>query len=109
MKVDEIKTKLSEEVDACSWNALAPHAKAGRLLWVHPPLKLLEAALAVATDQKEAVQAWLSVGLIEMIGEEARSELKERALSFVIVQPFVLGAFSPEREEYSEPERLTEK
>ena len=95
MKVDEIKTKLSEEVSACSWDALAPHARAGRLLWVHAPLKLLEAALAVATDQKEAVQAWLSVGLIEVIGEAASSKLEERELSCVIVQPFVLGAYAP--------------
>ena len=102
MKVDEIKTKLSEEIDTCSWDALAPHARAGRLLWVHAPLKLLEAALAVATDRREAVQAWLSVGLIEVIGEEAGAQLEAHPLSCVIVQPFVLGALASKEEERSE-------
>jgi hypothetical protein len=92
-----MRSKLASEVLACGWAELEPHHERGALLVVGPDLDLVEAAEAIATDRKDRVEVWLTVGRIGRATPSLVSrwgELESR-FQFVIVQPFVLAQELP--------------
>jgi hypothetical protein len=76
------------------WAELRSHARRDGLILVGPAMDLVEAAAAVAGDDRERVAAWIASGLLgkptrpALASWEAGSAPRFRAL---IVQPYVLA------------------
>ena len=94
MEHDALREKLRSEMEQVDAAALLPHHRRGALIIAAEGVDLLEAAVAVATDDTPAVQEHLEAGSLR------RSTLGEMAdwcvdtslrLRFVIVQPYVLA------------------
>lgn len=80
------------------WEDLAPHQQRGGLLLVAPTLDLLDVAVAMATDDKQRITAWLASGALRRASEQDRARFEtdaeeDTALSFqfVVVQPWVVA------------------
>jgi hypothetical protein len=89
-----VREKLAGEIDLADWAALAPHATAGRLFVVASELALLDAAVAVASDDKEQVEPWIASGqLARPTASQVEHFQRQKGLGFacVIVSPFVLA------------------
>lgn len=84
--------KLKNEIGTADWPLLAPHAKRGVLLLIHPQLDLLEVAVQVAEDRAEQIRMWLDDGKITRPTPPQLKEWETGDIIFtcVIVQPFVL-------------------
>lgn len=95
MTVSELRTRLEQERFESEWETLAVHHAREALFVVDGQLDLIDAAIAVATDDRDPVAAWLASGLLARPTEEqadawgAEREAGPRFV-FVIVQPFVL-------------------
>lgn len=87
------RDKLRAEILGCGWDALAPHHARGAVLIARPDLDLLDAAEALATDRRDRVEIWLTVGRLGRPSDAlvARWEAAPARFQFVIVQPFVLA------------------
>ena len=90
----DLREKLASEIDVTDWVALEPHATAGRLFIVAEELALLDAAVAIAGDDKGQVERWIASG---QLGRPTASQVTEfqsqtgLGLACVIVSPFVLA------------------
>lgn len=84
--------KLLGETASISWQELQPFFARGALLRVASDFDLIEAAQAVAQDDREKVAAWLASGHIAKIEAEHAQDWHERdpALWAVVVAPWVL-------------------
>ncbi len=84
--------KLLGETASISWQELQPFFARGALLRVASDFDLIEAAQAVAQDDREKVAAWLASGHIAKIEAEQAQDWHERdpALWAVVVAPWVL-------------------
>lgn len=89
---DELREKLRAEVMAVPWQALVPHLARGGLLLLAPEVDLLDAAEALARDDKAWVERALREGILGRASDEAAGSLSpEQRFQCVIVQPFVLA------------------
>lgn len=89
-----LREKLAGEIDVTDWAALAPHATSGRLFIVASELALLDAAVAVARDDKEQVEPWIISGQLARPTASQVEQFESRSglgLACVIVSPFVLA------------------
>jgi len=88
-----LRDKLAGELMETGFKELAPHFARGALVLVASDLSLLDVAEAVARDQRERVEAWLSSKRIwRATDDDAKRALtEEQKLRFVIVQPWVLA------------------
>lgn len=89
-----LRDKLKDEVMPASWPELLYQFARGGLLMVAPGRDLLDAAEAVARDDRDAVETWLSSGsLRRATDDDARTFQATPSLrfQFVIVQPWVLA------------------
>lgn len=98
MSVSELRTRLEQELLESEWNMLAAHHRRDALFVVDAQLALLDAAVAVASDDRDAVAGWLASGLLARpTAEQAEAWAAEEEAApgprFVvaIVQPFVLA------------------
>lgn len=84
--------KLLGETASISWQELQPFFARGALLRVASDFDLIEAAQAVAQDDREKVAAWLASGHIAKLEAEQAQDWHERdpALWAVVVAPWVL-------------------
>ncbi|MDH5581478.1 MAG: DUF2288 domain-containing protein [Bdellovibrionales bacterium] len=91
---DELKEKLSTEIETCDWSMLSIHNKSDSIIVVEASLDLLEAGVALATDDVEKVKGWQNKGQIRRpLPKEVESWEKspnEKLAKFIIIQPFVL-------------------
>jgi hypothetical protein len=91
--MSEIKNQLKQELADVEWRDLISHAQRDVLIVVNASLDLLEVGHAIATDQVNIVQNWISQNLIHKPTPEQLSDWNitpERQFSTLIVQPFVL-------------------
>lgn len=90
---DELRAKLTTEIDAAQWEWLKPHAERDRLILVAPDLGLLDAAVSVADNDLKTVEDWMARG---WLSKPAREQLRafdadpRRSFKCLIVQPWVL-------------------
>ncbi|MCF5707391.1 DUF2288 family protein [Pseudomonas syringae] len=84
--------KLLGETASITWTELQPFFAKGALLWVEPPLDLIEVAEAVAENDAAKVSAWLGEGTVGKVSESKAMELVEGdpLLWAVVVAPWVL-------------------
>lgn len=84
------------EIHEVSWEALAVHAKQGRMVLIdaNADLEVADVAQALLEDRADDVKAWLSRGQViqpDTALVEAWDEKRWSVFSFSIVQPFVVA------------------
>ncbi|MCQ4314141.1 DUF2288 domain-containing protein [Stutzerimonas sp. VN223-3] len=84
--------KLLGETASITWQELQPFFARGALLWVASDFDLIEAAQAVAQDDREKVAGWLAEGRMgKLEPEQAQDWLaRDPSLWAVVVAPWVL-------------------
>lgn len=88
--IDEVR----EGICKSDWTALQEHYLRNALFMVDSSLDLTEVGLKVANDDTEAIQNWLSNGMLSRPQQEQVKawELDDcRSFQFVIIQPYVLA------------------
>jgi hypothetical protein len=91
--MQDIKNKLATDIADIEWRDLIPHSQRDAVIVVTPHLSLVEVGVAIATDNTQSVQHWISEDLIHKPSAQqlsqwnAQPEIEFRTL---IVQPFVL-------------------
>ena len=91
---DDLRATLEHEFLSTGWALLAVHQERDALLIVREPVELLEAAVAIAEDDRTKVARWLEAGaLARPTPAQVEAWAREEDLHFdaVIVQPFVLA------------------
>ncbi|HJL25038.1 MAG TPA: DUF2288 family protein, partial [Polyangiaceae bacterium LLY-WYZ-15_(1-7)] len=92
--MSETRERLAGELMPTEWRMLVDHFRRDGLFLVDGTVALLDVAVAVADDAKDAVQAWIESGQLRRpTREEAGRWESEEGSQFlvVIVQPFVLA------------------
>ncbi|MFO0613295.1 MAG: DUF2288 family protein [Polyangiaceae bacterium] len=94
MSMEEaLRIRLTETMGPVTFEALAPHLERDAVVIVAPKLALIEAAIAVAQDEKELVEGWIASGTFRKPSPTERQRWKDqmgREWTAVVVQPFVL-------------------
>jgi hypothetical protein len=91
--MEDIKTKLQEEIAEVEWELLIPHAQRDAIIIVDSALSVLDVAVAIAKDDQISVQHWISEALISKPSQQQLSDWNgkpEQKFTTVIVQPFVV-------------------
>ena len=91
--MEEIRKRLTQEVDRAEWDWLKPHIARDNVVIVNQGLDLVEVGVAIASDQVPSVQRWISEQLIVKPSKEQLEQWSKRDnLHFqaLIVQPYVL-------------------
>ena len=63
--MSDIKTQLQEQIAEVDWKDLIPHAQRDAIIIVHPQLDIIEVGCAIAEDNKNLVQNWISEQLLQ--------------------------------------------
>ena len=91
--MDDLRTKLQEELDTAEWRDLRTQLRRDSLILVAPQLDLIEVAWCVAKDRSATVADWIASGLLrkpeqeELAGWERQLDMPFRML---IVAPYIL-------------------
>lgn len=91
---DELRQRLASERARVGWRDLRAHAGRGALFLVSGDLGLIDATLAVAGDDRAAVEAWLAAGQLARPTPaqlEAWEQALDKPFDYLIAQPFVLA------------------
>ena len=85
--------KLKKYSGNVSWAYLAPHYKAGALLYVDPSIELQAVGLALTDDNAAQIQTWLRSGdLVKPCDLHCQHwEASKTEFQAMIVRPFVLA------------------
>ncbi|MGB7413667.1 MAG: DUF2288 domain-containing protein [Thermosynechococcaceae cyanobacterium] len=87
------KAQLTEELAEIEWRDLIPHSQRDALIVVTSALDMVDVGAALANDDVQSVQHWISEQLIYKPSQEELSDWNgepNRAFTALIVQPFVL-------------------
>jgi hypothetical protein len=88
-----IKTQLTQDLAAVQWEDLMPHAQRDAVIVVTALLDLVEVGVAIAQDDTQQVQRWISEQLIYKPSAAQLSAWNlhpDQVFGALIVQPFVL-------------------
>jgi hypothetical protein len=91
--MSQIQQQLAEELASMDWGTIMPHAKRDAVIVVDPSLDLVTVATAIATDQVNQVNHWISELLIHKPSEAELTDWNnqpDQEFQTLIVQPFVL-------------------
>jgi hypothetical protein len=89
----QLKEELKSMIGPAEWQNLLPHAARDSIVVVNPGLDLAEVGVALATDNVNSVQRWISEALIaKPTVEQLEDWERDRRHEFqaLIVQPYVL-------------------
>ncbi len=91
---ETLKDKLATEVESCDWSMLSIHQKREAIILIDGSIELLDAGVALATDDAESVKIWQKDDLIRRPTESEISQWEKdphnKFAKFLIIQPFVL-------------------
>ena len=88
MSTEDLYARLASEAHDTDWDYLkAPHAK-GALIWVAQDVDLIEVGVAVVSDDKAKVEAWLGSGQIASFPD--RLAIAQQPMKALIAAPYVL-------------------
>lgn len=89
---EELAARLNLETGRIEWTELQVHFARGDVLAVSPDLDLLEAAAALANDDKASVSRWMDAGSIWRAGDEdaRRWQSVDQGFWAVVVAPWVV-------------------
>ncbi|WP_227519789.1 DUF2288 domain-containing protein [Mangrovitalea sediminis] len=87
-----LREKLNQETSRIRWVELQPFYARGQVVHVATDMNLLDAAMAVARDDRQQVELWMADGSVAGVSDEqARSWFDGDAeLWTVVVAPWVL-------------------
>lgn len=91
--MQDLKAELTTMVDEAEWEWLKPHAQRDAIVVVAPGLDLVDAGVALASDNVLAVQQWIAEQRLYKPSPEQLSDWgsdRDRRFSALIVQPYVL-------------------
>ena len=91
--MSDLKTQLRDQLAQMEWYFLTPHAQRDALIVVDKGLDLVEVGFAIANDNTNLVQHWISEQLIQKPSAEQLSiwnDDSDKKFHTIIVQPFVL-------------------
>ncbi|MEL4894169.1 DUF2288 domain-containing protein [Crocosphaera sp. Alani8] len=91
--MEELKKQLKNEMADVDWNDIKPHAQRDAVIVVNGKLDLLEVGVAIAQDDKKAVEHWITEQLISKPSNQQLSDWNINSTQLfktLIVQPFVL-------------------
>ena len=91
--MEDLKTQLAENLDEATWEWLMPHVERDVLVIVVPELDLLEVGEAIASDNVNFVQRWISEQQMTKPSPEQIAEWNEnrsKKFNALIVSPYVL-------------------
>ncbi|MGB5596217.1 MAG: DUF2288 domain-containing protein [Crocosphaera sp.] len=91
--MEELRKRLTEDVADVNWNDIKPHAQRDAVIVVNENLNLLDVGVAIAQDNKIAVQHWITEQLISKPSNQQLSDWnmnQSQLFKTLIVQPFVL-------------------
>ena len=91
--MQDLKTRLTEDLADAKWQDLIPHAQRDAIIIVTDHLDLLEVGVAIAQDDTNAVQHWISEALIDKPSPKQLTTWNadpSTMFKTLIVQPFVL-------------------
>ena len=88
----QLRTKLNMETSRIAWTELLRYFAGGSVIAVSDDLDLVEVALRITRDDKDAVAQWLSEQRIAQVSDaQAKAWLEANAsLWSVVVRPWVL-------------------
>ncbi|MEM1308435.1 MAG: DUF2288 domain-containing protein [Cyanobacteria bacterium P01_D01_bin.71] len=89
----QLKQELESMIGPAAWHNLLPHAARDSIVLVNSGLDLAEVGVAVATDNVNSVQRWISEALITKPTVEQMTHWesdRSRQFQTLIVQPYVL-------------------
>lgn len=95
----QLRQELAAMIGPAAWYNLLPHAARDSIVIVNPGLDLVEVGVAVATDNVNSVQRWISEALITKPTVEQMADWerdRSRQFQTLIVQPYVLIQSLPE-------------
>lgn len=89
----DLHTQLTEALADAQWEWLVPHVHRDAIIVVGADLNLIDVGVAIANDQVQTVQRWISEQMIykptaEQLNEWERD--RSQQFSTLIVQPYVL-------------------
>ncbi|MBZ8181136.1 DUF2288 family protein [Oscillatoria salina IIICB1] len=91
--MEDVKTKLAQDLANVEWGVLTPHAKRDAIIVVSKQLNIVDVGAAIAQDDVISVQHWISEQLIQKPDPEQLTSWNtnpSKQFSTLIVQPFVL-------------------
>lgn len=94
-----LREKLEGEAGPVQGSDLAAHLRRDGVLVVSRELPLIECAVAIARDDRDAVSAWLASGALRRPSDDERAAWPDddvRRWTAVVVRPFVLVQDAPD-------------
>ncbi|MEB3161219.1 MAG: DUF2288 domain-containing protein [Synechocystis sp.] len=91
--MSQIQQQLTEELAPMDWGTIMPHAKRDAVIVVDASLDLVTVGTAIATDQVNQVNHWISELLIHKPSEAELTDWNDQPdqeFQTLIVQPYVL-------------------
>jgi len=91
--MSDLKSQLQEQLSEVDWKDLKPHAQRDVIIVVNPNLDIIEVGNAIALNDTNKVQNWISEQLIQKPTTEQLSLWngnQNQQFQTIIVQPFVL-------------------
>ena len=89
----ELRAELEKDLDEAQWEWLIPHVKRDSVLILAKELNLVNVGIAIASDNLQSVQHWISEQLIQKPSETQLSNWNsdpQKRFNTLIVQPYVL-------------------
>jgi hypothetical protein len=93
--MSDLKDQLATELAEIEWQDLIPHSQRDALIMVTTPLNMLDVGVALANDDVQSVQHWISEKLLQKPSAQDLSNWNQnpsQTFTTLIVQPFVLIA-----------------
>ena len=93
LDMSKIRDSFQQDLAAVAWRELRIHLQRDAIIVVGPSLDLIDTAVAVADDDTNRVQEWMTDGLI---GKPEKEQLEvweadlDRSFQMLIVQPYIL-------------------
>lgn len=89
---ETLRTKLNQETSKIAWKELQRFFASGSLVAVTETLDLIDAAFAMACDDKAQVEQWLATGeMAKVSDQQARDWFRQDAtLWAVVIRPWIL-------------------
>ncbi|RJF97174.1 DUF2288 domain-containing protein [Noviherbaspirillum saxi] len=89
---DLLRAKINGETARMQWMELQRFFASGAMIAVSEQLDLVDVAVRIAADDKQAVQQWMADGLIGKVTDaQAQSWLESNAeLWAVVIKPWIL-------------------
>ena len=89
---EDLHTELTEMMGPVQWEWLKPHVQRDAVVIVNEQLKLPDVGVAIATNNTQSVERWISEQLIVKPNAEQLTiwSSENQRFNSLIVQPFVL-------------------